>query len=189
MAVTETPSIAVTLCLTPSSFPKDIEPLPELSISATLHATQPITIFTWPSIFNPSVALVRHNFFAEDLTTGEPVRMDTSKIKRRAYMHQRGDFDEKYHFTLHPGSTTVVSHHFHPMRFKPGHQYRLGVTEGEALPDWLWWWGTFDDVLSPEEGPPKDIKHLEGRFPLELKAEPIVFTVEENRNYGEHSPQ
>lgn len=143
------PEVSVTFALDPISF------LPgeavELSITVVSHAPTPITIFTWPTIFNIRLALKRKNFECTDLDTNTPLNLETTKGgKRRGFSRTRGNTDEQYYHTLMPGE---------PLRFTssftvanrgdliPGHRYRFEVNRGEQVG----WWraGTKEEVLAP----------------------------------------
>lgn len=76
------PSIAVTLALNPPNFKLGTDV--ELSVTAVSNATYPITIFTWPTVFNPELALRRGNIVGVDQDTGMKLPLDDIKIKQQA---------------------------------------------------------------------------------------------------------
>ena len=178
------PSISITLAIDPPSFPPGTAV--GLSITAISHASTPITIFTWPNVFNLKLAQRRKNFKCVDLDTGEPLNMELTKGgKRPGFRHDRDSMDDKYHLTLEPGRPLKVSESFGLARWPaegrhtltPGHRYAFEVRHGEKV-DW-WKEGTREDVLAP----PGQIEELGSSGgvtgePIVLEiAGPVVFTV------------
>jgi hypothetical protein len=148
------PSISITLAIDPPAFSPG-DPV-ELSITAMSSASTPITIFTWPNVFNLKLAQRRKNFKCVDLDTGELLNMELTKGgKRPGFRHDRDSIDDKYHLTLEPGQPLKVSHSFGLARWPtegrhtltPGHRYAFEVRHGEEV-DW-WREGTREEVLAP----------------------------------------
>ncbi|KAI9836064.1 MAG: hypothetical protein M1819_001675 [Sarea resinae] len=151
------PSISVDLAIDPPSFiPGGSDPLPSLSITATSHATQPITIFTWPTVFNLDLSQKRANFTCLDLTSDAPLRLELTKgPKRTAFNREKGGSDDVFFQTLEPETPTTFKAPFKLAcrttegrdAIVPGHRYRFGVREGEQVP---WWrYGSKEDVMAP----------------------------------------
>ncbi|KAI4228549.1 MAG: hypothetical protein L6R36_001586 [Xanthoria steineri] len=125
---------------------------PELSITVTSDSDKPLTMFTWSTLLNPKLALLRNHFIITDLTTGVEVpQFAISCIRRGIFKRVRGCEDEKYLLTIEPGLPKVVSISFGGKRplpkgsewdgrvihsaagvdgLEPGHRYRLDVAEG-----------------------------------------------------------
>ncbi|KAI9930812.1 hypothetical protein ASPWEDRAFT_182773 [Aspergillus wentii DTO 134E9] len=151
------PSISVQLSIHPPRFTPGSQPPPSLSITATSHATQPITIFTWPEIFNLALAQRRKNFTCLNLTTNTAIRLETTKgPKRTAFSQASGGRDDKAFVTLEPEIPVTFTDSFklgiaqgERCRVEPGHRYRFGVNEGEEI--WWWQYGRKEDVMkSPD---------------------------------------
>lgn len=105
MSTTTQPNISTTLSLPPQIYIEQ-DPQPTLTITFKLTAPAPITIFTWPSILNPRLALRRHNFRLHDVSTEPPTPIDLEITRgpRLPGFSQREDSpDEKYYVTLYPG--------------------------------------------------------------------------------------
>ena len=182
MTTSTPPSISITLAIDPPSFSPGESV--ELSITAVYHATTPITIFTWPNVFNLKLAQKRANFKCIDLDTGEPLFMELTKGPKRAgFSHERGSPDDKYHLTLEPGQPVKVSESFGLAKrptdgrysVTPGHRYAFEVRQGEQV-DW-WREGRREDVLVPP-GEVDQIGESASGEPITLDtAGPIEFTV------------
>lgn len=122
---------------------------------ATSHASEPITIFTWHTIFNLRLAQRRKNFICTDLTTGSPLQLESTKgPKRPQFSFALGGRDDDYFITLEPQKPMVITHRFlrsvaleGDRAFLPGHKYRLEVREDEEA-EW-WRYGMKEDVMSP----------------------------------------
>ncbi|KAF4437197.1 NCP1-NADPH-cytochrome P450 reductase [Fusarium acutatum] len=156
-----------------------------ISITANSHASGPITIFTWHTIFNLALAQRRKNFICTDLTTGLPLQLESTKgPKRPQFSFALGDRDEEYFITLQP-EKPIITHRFfrsaglHGDRvFKPGHRYQLKVRDNEEV-EW-WRHGKKEDVMSPlgqaspkegcedPSGPPIKLSHID---PVEFEVE------------------
>jgi hypothetical protein len=95
------PLIAVTLAINPPNFKLGTDV--ELSVTAVSNATFPVTIFTWPSVFNLELAQKRGNFVGVDRDTGMKLPMHDIQVQRRGFNHTLGGPDDKYHVTLEPG--------------------------------------------------------------------------------------
>jgi hypothetical protein len=175
-------SISITLAIDPPSFAPGAAV--ELSITAVSNATIPITIFTWPNIFNLRLAQKRANFKCVDLGTGEPLSMELTKgPKRPGFSHERGGIDDEYHITLEPGQPLKISESFALAKrptegsrsIIPGHRYTFEVRDGEQV-DW-WREGRREDVLVPPGQFDGSLHEASGE-PIILKiAGPVEFTV------------
>ncbi|KAL8992622.1 MAG: hypothetical protein Q9169_006954 [Polycauliona sp. 2 TL-2023] len=158
------PEIAIRLSFSPATYHYSEPTAPELSLTVTSNAKDPLTIFTWPNILNPHLALLQRRFIITDLTTGLEVPQSTIAIRRAPFKRVRGSGDEKYFLTVEPGVATSVScssgsqnplpkgsdgRKIHDAvgvdGLEPGHRYRLTVAEENPR---VWWhWGTKDDIL------------------------------------------
>lgn len=148
------PSISVQLAIDPPQFIRGSPPMPTLSVTATSHATEPITIFTPGTIFNLNQAQKRRNFTCLDLTANTPIQMEITKGgKRVAYRRAFGHHDERFFWTLDPEVSVTFTDSFMPRVHQPppntfpAHQYRLGVSDEEVVS----WWrhGRKEEVLAP----------------------------------------
>ncbi|KAG9595126.1 hypothetical protein KCU77_g5782, partial [Aureobasidium melanogenum] len=187
MASTTQPTISTTLSLSPQIY---IEHQPTLTITLNLTAPAPITIFTWPGIYNPKLALRRHSFRLQDVST-EPstaIHLESTKGPRRSgFSRRKNDSDEKYYITLYPGVDLEIQCPFLIMHrnmpgtglpsFQVGHRYRFGITDEEKVKSW--WWGTRDDVLLDDDEPYDDREAARGESPIDIHADPIEFDVKE----------
>lgn len=174
------PSISATLALDPPNF-KEGEAV-ELSITAVSHASGPITILTYSTVFNvPLAQRLRGfggNFHCVDLDTNTPLRLQTDACHmREPICHKLDDSDSQYFHTLHPGEAykfsgpCVVPHR----ELVPGHRYRLSVSEEEEVE----WWreGTKEEVLeSPGHELPDRMLEPSGEPIILNHVEPIEFT-------------
>ncbi|RYP73600.1 hypothetical protein DL771_003488 [Monosporascus sp. 5C6A] len=188
------PSVSVALAISPSTYKHgDSENVvPELSIIATLDSStpKPVTLQTWPTIFNPGLALKRRNFTAQDISQDPPtnVRLEITKgPKRPGIQRKKGSRDEAYYVTLHPGQeVTVAKQPLNVVKrsrddapvFRAGHRYSLGLSD-EGRKVQTWWWGTTDDVLDEVGGPPKDVSGIKGKGDIVLIMEPVSFEIVE----------
>jgi hypothetical protein len=160
------PSVSISLALDSSSFsPGDKV---ELSVTVTSHASTPITIFTWPTIFNTHLALKRKNFECVDLDTNTPLNLEITKGgKRGGFTSSSGSSDEKYFYTLMPAEPIKFTTPFKITNrggVMAGHRYRFGVRRGEKLEYWTA--GTKEEVLTPPGEPAGLTKNEDG--PIEL---------------------
>ncbi|KAF4962841.1 hypothetical protein FSARC_9084 [Fusarium sarcochroum] len=149
------PTLSITLTISPLKFTRRAESPPSISITAILHADEPITIFTWHTIFNLKLAQRRKNFVCTDLTTSSRVELATTKgPKRSAFSSELGGPDDEYYCTFEPETPVTFKHRFlrsHALEgeqaFTPGHAYCLEVREDEEV---SWWrYGKKEDVMSP----------------------------------------
>lgn len=154
-----TPKISVEITIAPSTFHIDAESAskpPTLTITATLEAEGPITIFTWPTIFNLHFSQKRTNFTCQDVTAGVPVGLEITKgPKRPAFSREAGGRDDAYLCTLEPGVACTFSAPFkaanRPNTLASGHRYLFSVSKGETV---RWWkYGRKEDVMAPEGQP------------------------------------
>lgn len=177
------PLVSFSLAITPqvftwTPFDADVDK-PQIAVTAVSHASSPITIFTWPTILNLKLSQRRHNFTCKDVATDEPVWMHMTKgPNRRGFSYTKGDHDEQYFVTLHPGVPYTTTSEFklasRPLwtgqdesvekhtryfigsaegvlfldRLESGHEYRFSVQKDESIQQW--WIGTKDDVLAPK---------------------------------------
>ncbi|KAM0719340.1 hypothetical protein Q7P37_005245 [Cladosporium fusiforme] len=176
------PTISVTLSIKPTNFLVGDEV--ELSVTAVSHASECITILTWPTIFNLDLAQRRRNFKCVDLKDPESeIRLALSAgPKRGAFNRARGSNDDKYFHTLEPEKPLVFSDTFGIAHrashgspyFLPGHRYRFGVQEDEEI---RWWRkGTRDEVMTPE-GSSGGMGNASGKPIMLTNIEPIEFTI------------
>lgn len=94
------PPISVQLAINPPQFIPGSLPEPTLSVTATSHATEPITIFTWGTIPNLPLAQRCKNFTCLDLTANT-LRMETTKGPRRGMvLRVLGSPDDRFFATL-----------------------------------------------------------------------------------------
>ncbi|CEI60113.1 hypothetical protein FVEN_g8098 [Fusarium venenatum] len=149
------PTLSISMSIDPPKFTRRSESPPSISITVTSHASSPITIFTWHTIFNLALAQRRKNFICTDLTTGSPIQMDVTKgPKRPGFSYELGGPDDEYYVTLEPETPVTISHRFlreyaieGDKAFTPGHKYRLEVREDEVV---KWWrYGKKEDVMAP----------------------------------------
>jgi hypothetical protein len=150
MAVALPPSIAITLAINPPAFALNTDL--EISVTAVTNVSYPITIFTWPYVFNLGLAQVRGNFEGWDRDTGMRLPMQEIAIDRAGYDHRLGSRDDEYQVTLEPrkpkkfNSTFFLAHGLSPRRAErlaegmrylaedeaellPGHRYLLDIRE------------------------------------------------------------
>jgi hypothetical protein len=157
---------------------------PSIFIVAVSHASQLITIFTWPTVFNLSLSQKRYNFTCLDLTTGTPLHLETTKgPKRPGFSRTRDGLDDKYFCTLEPEIPVLFEAPFllatristGENAIMEGHSYRFSVREGETV-QW-WWYGKKEDILAPP-GQYATLEPASGE-PIKLgKVESINFKVE-----------
>lgn len=172
------PTITISIAIEPASYSlSQSKELPNLSITVQSHASRPITVFTFATVLNPRLALMRKNFYCVDEATGKPVWLERTKGPQRpAFRRRLGDTDEQYFLELQPeqpttitcpfvlasgwkhrgqtgpqGRTSEVSHVYLGREYQnflePGHSYRFGIADDECL---RWWrYGTKDEVLEP----------------------------------------
>jgi hypothetical protein len=160
------PLIAVTLAINPPNFKLGTDV--ELSVTAVSNATFPVTIFTWPSVFNLELAQKRGNFVGVDRDTGMKLPMHDIQAQRTGFNHTLEGRDDKYHVTLEPGQPLRFNSPFslaHGSRFReedqssdsdlpeghanllPGHRYLLDIRK-DYYDTYLWWKvGRKEDVL------------------------------------------
>lgn len=158
-----------------------------LSITATSHATLPITIFTWPTVFNLDLAQERRNFTCFDLTANEALDIELTKgPSRPEYSREAGGLDDEYFHTLDPEVPVTFRERFsiacHPpegeVAVVPGHRYRFALSAGENV---AWWqYRTKAEVMAPagqhvrlgqSEGPEIVLDHVEA-VEFELLVDP-----------------
>ncbi|TXC00713.1 hypothetical protein FocTR4_00007984 [Fusarium oxysporum f. sp. cubense] len=109
------PAIPMTLSINPLNFTRRSESLSTatISITATSHASEPTTIFTWHIIFNLRLAQRRKTFICTDLTTGSPLQLETTKgPKRPQFSFALSGRDDSYFITLEPNIPIAVTYGF-----------------------------------------------------------------------------
>lgn len=178
----EPPSISFSLAISPqviTQTPSDEDGnKSQIAVTATSHASSPITIFTFPTILNLKLSQRRHNFTCKDTATGEPVWMHLTKGPQRpGFSRTKGHYDDQYFVTLQPGVPYTATCDFklacrplwtgeqdgrekytrYPTKsgevtflnwLESGHGYLFSVREEESI---KWWWtGTREDVMGPE---------------------------------------
>lgn len=185
------PTISVRLALSPESV--TLGAPCSIILSTTLTYPTPITIYTWPTVFNLDLSQRRKNFWCIDLSNNdEPVRLETTKGGKRSGWISRvlGDFDDQYFVTLEPGKTVDIIAQFtftkrldNPL--VAGHRYRFGFSNGECVANWMH--GTRDEVMLP----PGDRSPMDRGGPVIVldTGPPIEFEVLEPQPSGDGSQQ
>ncbi|KAF5000372.1 hypothetical protein FGRMN_1840 [Fusarium graminum] len=180
------PVVSVSLSINPPTFARGSvsPPSATISITAILHASEPITIFTWHTIFNLGLAQRRKNFICTDLTTGSPLQLETTKgPKRPQFSFALNGCDDRYFLTLEPEVPITITHRFLRSAglegdrvLTPGHKCLLEVRADEEA-EW-WRYGRKEDVMSPPgqftskeggehaNGPPIKLGHV---IPVEFE--------------------
>lgn len=156
------PGLSINLALSQNSFEPASPDHPPVSISLTVtsHATQAITIFTWPTIFNLDLSQKRANFECIDHVSNEPLRLELTKgPKRPAFSRESGGIDDAFFRTLEPETPVTFNAAFKLAgrstegrnAIVPGHRYRFAVRDGETV---SWWrYGRKEDVMTPAGTP------------------------------------
>lgn len=147
------PAISVRLSLSPESV--TLGAPCSIILSTTLTHPTPITIYTWPTVFNLGLSQRRKNFWCIDLSNNdEPVRLEYTKGGKRSGWISRvlGDFDDPFFLTLEPGKTADITDQFSftkglENRLVAGHRYRFGFSDRECVGDWMH--GTREEVMVP----------------------------------------
>ncbi|KAI1009835.1 hypothetical protein LB504_003016 [Fusarium proliferatum] len=148
---------------------------------ATLHASEPITIFTWHTIFNLRLAQRCKSFICADLTTGLPLQLESTKgPKRPQFTYELGDRDDDYSITLEPEillSSLIGS--FDLLALKATEFLSPAIVRDNEEVEW-WRYGRKEDVMSPSgqssskkgcedpSGPPIRLSHID---PVEFQVE------------------
>jgi hypothetical protein len=85
--------------------------LPTLRIEVTSRADRPLTVFTFSSILNPRLVLLRDNFYCRELDdNGSYVWLNRSRgPSRPPFLRQTGHSDEQYFIELSANETVTVS--------------------------------------------------------------------------------
>jgi hypothetical protein len=162
------PSIAVKLAINPPSF--RMSDRVRLHITAISNASEPITIYTWPNIFNPGLSQMRGSLVVSDKDTHEKLQLPTVDIERGLTNFTLGGPEDGAFVTLEPGRPTA----FEGVSFAygsetlPGHRYLIDLQEGENVG----WWkeGRKEDVLDLP-GKDRGAQYPDGK--------PIVLSLEE----------
>ena len=182
------PSIAATLAINPPAFAlgSDVE----ISVTAISNATYPITIFTWPHVFNLELAQMRGNFVGVDRGTGMKLPMHDIQVQRDGFSHMLGGRDDEFHVTLEPGQPFRFNSSFylsHGSRFREDPFYDSGLPEGQAnlLPGHRYLLDIrrdyYDADLWWKKGMKEDVLNLPGqdRGGYWPSGEPIVLSLDE----------
>nr|POF25982.1 hypothetical protein CFP56_22130 [Quercus suber] len=153
------PALSTTLSISPSAFhlsSENSQEPPIITLEVTSHAHRPITIFTWPTIFNLDLSQRRASFVCLDLTADEPLHLELTKgPKRPAFSRRAGGRDDAHFHTLEPETPVRFCAQFKLAKrmteakgaLVPEHRYRFAVSEDERV---AWWrYGTRADVLTP----------------------------------------
>ena len=156
-----TPVIEVTMAISHPiislSAPEDCS----LTITATLQHKEPITLYTWPHIFNLSLAQRRFNFSCVDITPGndqEKPYINTHSAghvnKMGAISRQLGSVDDQFWVTFQPDQPVSFTEKFSlatrkDQPLKPGHRYRYAILR-RWLIQWKWQAGTREDLMTTE---------------------------------------
>jgi hypothetical protein len=130
------PSIAVKLAINPPSF--SIGEMVQLSVTAISNATKPITIYTWPNIFNPSLSQKHGSLVAFDKDTHEKLTLHTRDVCRGQINFTLGGPEDQFFVTLELGKPSVfnTSFDYNPTGAAvPGHRYLVDLQERENV-DW-----------------------------------------------------
>ncbi|KAJ5787344.1 hypothetical protein N7457_002334 [Penicillium paradoxum] len=138
------PSISTKLAITPAKLSLGISSS-TITLTATLHYTEPITIFKHGTIFNLALNHSPSNFDCEDITTenAEPINIGIKKgCKRPAFSREYGGRDDRFFVTLYPETPILFEGVFHLAKrscqhvvFQPRHKYRFATKQGETV-DW-----------------------------------------------------
>ena len=173
MAIAPPPSVSVMLAVNPPAF-KIGDPV-ELSVTATNDASYPITIFTWPTIFNVELAQQRGNFIGSDQDEGYDLPLHTIEVSRGKPCYTLGGKFDKFFVTLEPGQPFKFNSSFLMAQgpppyavpegldwtsanenapdgtaykyLLPGHRYLLDISD--VYKDMPWWKiGRKEDVLN-----------------------------------------
>ena len=184
------PAISVNIALEPATV--TLGATCSIILSTTLLYPTPITIYTWPTVFNLDLSQIRKNFWCIDLSNNnESVRLELTKGgKRSGYIcRELGSFHDPFFVTLEPGKAVDITAPFvlTTRLDKPlvaGHRYRFGFSEGECVGDWMH--GTREDVMLPSgDRSPMDSS---GPYIMLDVGPPIEFEVLESEPLG-YEPQ
>jgi hypothetical protein len=160
------PSIAVKLAIDPPSF--KMSDRVRLSVTAISNASTPITIYTWPNVFNPELAQMGSGLVAFDKETHKVLRLHDMDVKLGPINFTLGGTEDKFFVTLEPGkpsvSTTGFAYGFGTL---PGHKYLLDLKKAENVG----WW---------KRGRKADVPNLPGkdRGAQHSDGEPILLSLD-----------
>ncbi|KAF4445780.1 hypothetical protein F53441_10529 [Fusarium austroafricanum] len=168
------PVLSISMSIDPPQFTRGSETPPTISITATSHASEPITIFTWHTIFNLKLAQQRKNLICIDLTTGRRIQLETTKGPQRLQFSFALDGrDDQFFVALEPETPMTITHRFlrsaaveSDKGFTPGHKYRLEIRENEEA-EW-WRYGKKEEVIDHASGPSIRLGPIE---PVEFEVE------------------
>jgi hypothetical protein len=181
------PAISVDIAITPASV--TLGAPCSITLSATLSYPSPITIYTWPTVFNLDLSQIRKNFWCIDVSNNdEPIRLELTKGGKRSGWISRvlGGVHDRFFVTLEPGKTVDITAPFvlTTRLDKPlvvGHCYRFGFSEGECVGNWMH--GTREEVMLP---PGDDAPMDRGGPKIVLDTgPPIEFEVFGSRSLGD----
>lgn len=175
------PTLEIHLLISPPIFSlsqianKEVLP-PTLTTTATLHHDKPVTLYTWPSIFNLKLAQVRHNFFCYDISSSnyqdaKPIDLAVYNAGKQAGTISRriGSKDDKFWVTLYPNQQVTFAEKFAlatrdgslirwDVVLKAGHRYRYGIKRMFLKDSVKWLDGvTREDVMTEKTGREKEI--------------------------------
>lgn len=152
----EDPVLLVQMYIEPSRFRISSDPSldpPSISLKVTSTLDRPVTIFTWPTVFNLDLSQRRSNFSCQDLTTESDINLELTKgPKRPGFSRKAGGRDDAYFITLEPLVATTFTAPFKLAGWKdvlcPSHRYRFAVKDGEHV---KWWrYGRKVDLMASE---------------------------------------
>lgn len=154
-----------------------------ISLTTTLDYPTPITIFTWPTIFNLKLSQMRWHFYCIDLSDNDkPIQLNVENPGKRGggISRQRGGPHDRYFVTFQPGDPIIFTEKFdlatrqHHERPKPGHQYRFGINRSRLPLSWVWVHGTREDVLTEQQELLRDHEQSQ----IVIRADDVEFEVE-----------
>lgn len=130
------PSIGVELAISPPSF--RLSDRVRLLVTAISNASEPITIYTWPNIFNPEVAQTGGSLVAFDKDIHEELKMHPMDVKLGPVNFTLGSDDDRFFVTLEPGkpSSVIYTPFLYGFETLPGHRYLVDLQETDNVG---WW--------------------------------------------------
>lgn len=105
----QAPAIDLNLSLDQETFDFSQPLPPTFTVTATSHASTPITIFTWRTPLDPATGLISKAFTITDSTTQKQVQTSEVKVQRLPFQRTRGSPDTKYLCTLEPNVPVQLS--------------------------------------------------------------------------------
>ncbi|USW56657.1 hypothetical protein Slin15195_G099760 [Septoria linicola] len=131
-----------------------------ISLTATLDYPTPITIFTWPTIFNLKLSQKRWHFYCIDVCDNDkPIQLNVENPGKRGggISRQRNGPHDRYFVTFRPSEPVTITEAFelairqHSEQLKPGHRYRFGINRSKLSLPWVWTHGTREEILTAEQ--------------------------------------